>query len=82
MSKPTLDEILETTLKANNLHILPCEKNIVRTKQQITQLIADIIGEDDKHPAWCSDSCDSESHVTNTVRHYQRKRAKERGIDL
>lgn len=33
-----------------------------------------VIGENEKHPAWCGDSCDDTSHITNQLRTEQRKK--------
>lgn len=77
MSKPTLDEILITYVEANRHH----------AKQQLTQLIDDIIGESRPIPELKDTSIDS--IVERSVRvgiekilKIQRQRAKERGIEL
>ena len=40
-----LDELLGTMLKANNLHILPFDKNIAQAKAAITSLIKELVAE-------------------------------------
>ena len=40
-----LDELLGTMLKANNLHILPFDKNIAQAKAALTSLIKELVVE-------------------------------------
>lgn len=85
MSKPTLDEILEELMWGE------CDDErqaIQQAEQQLTQLIADIIGFDDDVHMKINNASDEDLLITlgenanNRLRAEQRQRAKERGIDL
>lgn len=65
----TVDEQLERKQEAYR-------SAMAEAKQQLSQLIAEIIGEDDYG------TTPELYKIKNSVRHEQRQRAKERGIDL
>lgn len=83
-NKPTLDEILNN-LAASYANGDIFSENFVwleDAKQQLTQLIADIIGEDEDRNHRYNKNWQVEVDAQNYLRAEQRQRAKKRGIDL
>lgn len=88
MSKPTLQQILDHLLIDYDYEVK--DKDVAtydRAKQQLTQLIESIIGEDEHpegigSPSTYTTVADQRRAERNVHRTEQRQRAKDRGVDL
>ena len=81
-NKPTLDEILDKCFDGY-MDYYPDTLDKKEAKQQLTKLIADIIGPDyDQYEFGHNDFDETKSDHLNNEHDEQRQRAKDRGIDL
>lgn len=80
--KPTLDEILQRLSRNIAIGVVTGEWIESNTKPQLTQLIADIIGEDAVHQDFTFGMSKTEARYRNRQKAEQRQRAKERGVKL